>query len=30
LFKAMAKKQEDRFQTCIELADALDAWCDGS
>ena len=26
LFKAMTKKREDRFQTCVELADALDAW----
>jgi len=26
LFKAMTKKKEDRFQTCVELADALDAW----
>ena len=26
LFKAMTKKREDRFQTCAELADALDAW----
>ena len=29
LFKAMAKKPEDRFQTCTELANALEAWCHG-
>lgn len=29
LFKTMAKKPEDRFQTCIELANALEAWCRG-
>lgn len=29
LFKAMAKKPEDRFQTGTELADALEAWCHG-